>query len=165
MSVEEYNEKLNIIKKFNKYLETILEKSYDNDFEELDTLADFVKIYLNEHFDDDQNDQNDQNEQDDYYSNEENDQNDQNDNNDQNEEKDNQNEEKDNQNDTDSDDGFSNFTENLIKRSQIIGTDILSSAAEFINGTTQDLSKINLYNKFRDPIERMKKFLDNSVVQ
>ena len=47
MSTEEYDEKLIIIKKFNYYLESILLKSYNNDFEELETLANFVNIYLN----------------------------------------------------------------------------------------------------------------------
>ncbi len=150
MSTEEYDEKLKVIKKFNHYLKEILEKSYDNDFEELHTLADFLNLYLNkanlttEDSDDDQN--NNSNDEQNNNSNDEQNNND-------------------NSNDTESDDGISNFTENFIKRSQTIGLDMLSSAAEFINATTQDLSKINLYNKFRDPIERMKNFLDNTNIK
>jgi hypothetical protein len=180
MSTEEYDEKLIIIKKFYCYLKNILVKKYDNDFEELNTLSDFINIYLNkenlntedseeykndehqtdehqtdehqndehqndEHQNDEhQNDehQNDEHQNDEYYSHEEQD-----------------------ETDTKPDEDISNFTENLIKRSQVVGADILLSAAEFINATTQDLSKINLYNKFRDPIERMKKFLENSNVK
>ncbi len=150
MSVEEYNEKLIVIKKFNTYLEKILVKSYDNDFEELETLSSFLNLYLNKEKLEHASEESDYHE----YEHEQEQENEQH-----------EQEDEQNQNDTDEDDGLSKFTENFIKRSQTIGADILTSAAEFINGTTQDLSKINLYNKFRDPIERMKKFLENSNVK
>ncbi len=143
MSVEEYDEKLMVIKKFNNYLETILVKSYDNDIEELETLSSFLNLYLNKEKLEHTSEKSDESEESEYH-----------------EQEDNQDKEENNN----EDDGLSTFTENFIKRSQTIGADILTSAAEFINGTTQDLSKINLYNKFREPIERMKKFLDNNDV-
>lgn len=149
MSVEEYNEKLIVIKKFNTYLEKILIKSYDNDFEELETLSSFLNLYLNKEKIEQTSEESEYHEYEHEHEHEQ-------------EEQENNNEQ--NKTETEEDDGISTFTENFIKRSQIIGGDILTSAAEFINETTHDLSKINLYNKFREPIERMKKFLDSNDV-
>ncbi len=151
MSVEDYNEKLVIIKKFYNYLGGVLEKSYDNEFEDIESLSAYLNLYLNkdknEHLEDDNEKQNENIKENENI-----------------EENDN-NEEYDSSHFTESEEDLNDFTENLIKRSHAIGTNFLSSAVDFINETTQDLSKINLYNKFRDPIERMKKFLDNSNVK